>query len=63
MFQIMVANGQSETPIGTVCLTFEGADFMFKENFIVIEKEQRYFRNPTRSINFSAIINATETRT
>ena len=36
-FQIMVANGQLETPIGTVCLTFEVADFMFKENFIVMK--------------------------
>ena len=35
-FQIMVANGQLETPIG-VCLTFEVADFMFKENFIVMK--------------------------
>ena len=34
-FQIMVANGQLETPIGTVFLTFEVADLMFKENFIV----------------------------
>ena len=29
-FQIMVANGQLETRIGTVYLTFEVADFMFK---------------------------------
>ena len=36
-FQIMVANGQLETPIGTVCLTFEVADFMFKENFIIMK--------------------------
>ena len=36
-FQIMVGNGQLETPIGTVCLTFEVADFMFKENFIVMK--------------------------
>ena len=33
----MVANGQLETQIGTVCLTFEVADFMFKENFIVMK--------------------------
>ena len=36
-FQKMVANGQLETPIGTVCLTFEVADFMFKENSIVMK--------------------------
>ena len=34
-FQIMVANGQLETPIGTVCLTFEVADFMF---FMIVMK-------------------------
>ena len=32
----MVANGQLETPIATVCLTFEVADFMFKKKFIVM---------------------------
>ena len=74
-FQIMVANGQLEMPIGTVCLTFEVADFMFKENFIVMKvlpnpliglcflKKQCYFRHPTRNINFSTSINAIETRT
>ena len=36
-FQKMVANGQLGTPIGTVCLTFEVADFMFKGNFIVMK--------------------------
>ena len=36
-FQIMVANGQLETPIETVCLTIEVADVMFEENFIVME--------------------------
>ena len=36
-FQIRVANGQLETPIGTVCLTFEVADFMFKKNFIIMK--------------------------
>ena len=36
-FQKMVANGQLETPNGTACLTFEVADFMFKENFIVMK--------------------------
>ena len=35
-FQIMVANGQLEVPIGTVLLEFEVADFMFKENFIIM---------------------------
>ena len=37
IFQILEANGQLETPIGTICLTFEKADFMFKENFIVMK--------------------------
>ena len=36
-FQIMVANGQLERPIGTVLLQFEVADFQFQENFIVIK--------------------------
>ena len=74
-FQLIVANGQLETPIGTVYLTFEVADFIFKENFIVMKsltnaliglfpkKEQRHFRHPTRSIDLSTLINATETRT
>ena len=36
-FQKTVPKGQLELPIGTVCLTFEVADFMSKENFIVME--------------------------
>ena len=36
-FQIMVANGQLERPIGTVLLQFEVADFQFQENFIVMK--------------------------
>ena len=36
-FQIMVANGQLERPIGTVLLQFEVADFQFRENFIVMK--------------------------
>ena len=36
-FQIMVANGQLEVPIGTVLLQFEVADFMLKENFIIMK--------------------------
>ena len=36
-FQIMVANGRLETPIRTVCLAFEVADFIIKENFIVMK--------------------------
>ena len=36
-FQIMVANGQLEVPIGTVLLEFEVADFMLKENFIIMK--------------------------
>ena len=37
-FKIMVANGQLEVPIGTVLLEFEEADFMLRENFIIIMK-------------------------
>ena len=71
--QIMVANEQLETPVGTICLTFGVADFTFKENFIVMKilpnplrtlfpkKEQRHFRHPTRSIDISTLIKATET--
>ena len=36
-FQIMVANRQQEVPIGTVLLEFEVADFMSKENFIIMK--------------------------
>ena len=36
-FQIMVANGQLEVPIGTVLLEFEVADFMLGENFIIMK--------------------------
>ena len=36
-FQIMVANGQLERPIGTVLVQFEVADFQFQENFIVMK--------------------------
>ena len=36
-FQIIVANGQLECPIGTVLLEFEVADFQFQESFIVIK--------------------------
>ena len=36
-FQIMVANGQLEVPIGTVLLEFEVADFMLRENFIIMK--------------------------
>ena len=36
-FQIMVANGQLERPIGTVLLELEVADFQFQENFIVMK--------------------------
>ena len=36
-FQIMVANGQLEVPIGTVLLEFEVADFMLEENFIIMK--------------------------
>ena len=41
-FQIMAANGQQEVPIGTVLLEFEVADFMLKENFILMKN----LRNP-----------------
>ena len=36
-FQIMVANGQLEIPIGTVLHEFEVADFMLKENFVIMK--------------------------
>ena len=36
-FQIMVANGQLEVPIGTILLEFEMADFMLRENFIIMK--------------------------
>ena len=37
-FQIMVANGQLETPMSTVELKFEVGDIEFHEIFIVMEK-------------------------
>ena len=48
-FQIMVANGQLEVPIGTVLLEFEVADFMLKENFIIMNK----LTKPVNRIMFS----------
>ena len=36
-FQTMVAKVQLESPIGTVCLAIEVADFIFKENFNVMK--------------------------
>ena len=36
-FQIMVANGHLEVPIGTVLLEFEVADFMLREIFIIMK--------------------------
>ena len=36
-FQTMVAKGQLEVPIGTVLLEFEVADFMLRENFIIMK--------------------------
>ena len=75
-FQIMVANGQLETPIGTVCLTFEVADFMFKENFIVmkvlpnplfglcfLKRNKAIFDIRQGVLTFPPFVNATETRT
>ena len=38
-FQTMVSNGQLEVPIGTVPLEFEVADFMLKENFIIMKNQ------------------------
>ena len=40
IFQIMVAIGQLEVPIGTVLLEFEVADFILKENFIIMKNLQ-----------------------
>ena len=36
-FQNMVANGQLDVPIGTLLLEFEVADFMLRENFIIMK--------------------------
>ena len=36
-FQLIVANGQFEVPIGTVLLEFEVANFMLRENFIIMK--------------------------
>ena len=36
-FQKIVANGQLEVPIGTVLLDIEVADFMLRENFIIMK--------------------------
>ena len=36
-FQIMVAKGQLEVPIGTVVLESEVTDFMLRENFIIMK--------------------------
>ena len=47
-FQIMVANGQLEVPIGTLLLEFEVADFMLKENFIIMKN----LPNPLKGLCF-----------
>ena len=56
----MVANGQLEVPIGTVLLEFEVADFMLKENFIIMKK----LPNPLIGLCFlrrnNAIFNVTQ---
>ena len=36
-FQIMTANGQLEVPIGRVLLELKVADFMLRENFIIMK--------------------------
>ena len=45
----MVANGQLEVPIGTVLLKFERADFMLKENFVIMKTTK-----PANRIVFSS---------
>ena len=40
-FKIMVVSGQQDTPIGTICLTFELADFRFKVNFIIMKDAEK----------------------
>ena len=47
-FQIMVDNGQLEVPIGTVLLEFEVADFILRENFIIMKN----FPNPLIGLCF-----------
>ena len=47
-FQIMVANGQLEVPIGTVFIEFEVADFMLREIFIIMKN----FLNPLIGLCF-----------
>ena len=47
-FQIMVANGQLEVPIGTVLLEFVMADFMLRDNFIIMKN----FTNPLIGLCF-----------
>ena len=75
-FQIMVANGQLERPIGTVLLEFEVADFQFQKKFhsnedttkpthwpVLLTKTQRSFRHPTRNHNIPILVNAITSRT
>ena len=71
-FQITVANGQLENPIGTVELKFEVEDIDFHEIFIVMEKhtslnwplvpptEQYHTGHATRSPKLPIFLHATE---
>ena len=54
-FQIMLANGLLEVPIGTVLLEFEVADFMLRENFIFMKN----LPNPSIGLCFLRRNNAT----
>ena len=47
-FQIMVAHGQLEVPIGTVLLEVEVADFMLRENSLIM----KYLTNPIIGLGF-----------
>ena len=47
-FQILVAIGKLDTPVGTVCLTIDVAHFMFKEIFIIMKT----FSNPLIGLCF-----------
>ena len=66
-FQIMVANGQLETPKSTVELKFEVGDIEFHEIFIVMEKltnvppEESYSAgHATRHSQFPIFLDATQ---
>ena len=59
-FQIMMVNGQLGVPIGTVVLEFEVADFMLRENFIIMKNLSNPFNGLCLLRRNNAIFDVTQ---